>query len=78
MVRPVLVLVSFAIGKPQTLAFNPFEMAALIGATVTASSSLQDGETNLLEGAIFYVFLAIAFWHHQNYDHSPNASFFRE
>ena len=53
-------------------------MAALIGATVTASSSLQDGETNLLEGAIFYVFLAIAFWYHQNYDHSPNASFFRE
>lgn len=67
MVAPVLVLISFAIGKPLTLAFNPFELAALISAVLISSSSLQDGESNWLEGAMFlavYVFFAVVFWYH--------------
>jgi Ca2+:H+ antiporter len=67
MVAPVLVLVSHIIGKPMSLAFNPFEMVALIAATLIASSSLQDGESNWLEGAMFlgvYIFFAVVFWYH--------------
>lgn len=67
MVAPVLVLWSFVIGKPLTLAFNPFELAALISAVLISSSSLQDGESNWLEGAMFlavYLFFAMVFWFH--------------
>jgi Ca2+:H+ antiporter len=67
MVAPVLVIISYAIGKPMTLAFNPFEMVALIAATLIASTSLQDGETNWLEGVMFlgvYLFFAVVFWYH--------------
>lgn len=67
MVAPLLVLISHAIGKPMALAFNPFEMVALIAATLIASASLQDGESNWLEGAMFlgvYVFFAVVFWYH--------------
>lgn len=67
MVAPVLVLVSFAMGKPLTLAFNPFELAALISAVLISSSSLQDGESNWLEGALFlavYTFFGVVFWFH--------------
>lgn len=67
MVAPVLVLVSHAIGKPMSLALNPFEMVALLAATQIATTSLQDGESNWLEGALFlatYVFFACVFWFH--------------
>lgn len=67
MVAPVLVLVSHGIGKPMSLALNPFEMVALIAATQIATTSLQDGESNWLEGALFlatYVFFACVFWFH--------------
>jgi len=67
MVAPVLVLVSHAIGKPMSLALNPFEMVALIAATQIATTSLADGESNWLEGALFlgtYAFFACVFWFH--------------
>ena len=67
MVAPILVLVSHAIGKPMSLALNPFEMVALLAATQIATTSLQDGESNWLEGALFlatYVFFACVFWFH--------------
>lgn len=67
MVAPMLVLISYALGKPMSLAFNPFEMVSLIAATIIASASLQDGESNWLEGAMFlgvYVFFAVVFWYH--------------
>jgi Ca2+:H+ antiporter len=67
MVAPALVLISHAIGKPMSLAFNPFEMISLVAATLIASASLQDGETNWLEGAMFlavYIFFALVFWYH--------------
>jgi Ca2+:H+ antiporter len=67
MVAPALVLISHAIGKPMSLAFNPFEMISLVAATLIASASLQDGETNWLEGAMFlavYIFFALVLWYH--------------
>lgn len=67
MVAPLLVLISYGMGTPMTLAFNPFELCALIAATLIASASLQDGESNWLEGAMFlgvYIFFAMVFWYH--------------
>lgn len=67
MVAPMLVIISHFMGKPLSLSFNPFEMAALIAATLIAGSSLQDGESNWLEGAMFlgvYLFFALVFWFH--------------
>ena len=67
MVAPILVLVSHWIGKPLSLALNPFEMVALIAATQIATTSLLDGESNWLEGALFlatYIFFACVFWFH--------------
>lgn len=67
MVAPVLVIASFLMGKPMTLAFNVFELASLLAAVLIAGASLQDGETNWLEGALFlavYVFFAMVFWFH--------------
>lgn len=69
MVAPMLVLISYFIDPrhPMTLAFNPFEMCALIAATLIASNSLNDGESNWLEGAMFlgvYLFFAVVFWYH--------------
>ncbi len=67
MVAPLLVLISYALGKPMSLAFNPFEMVSLIAATIIATASLQDGESNWLEGAMFlgvYLFFAVVFWYH--------------
>jgi Ca2+:H+ antiporter len=67
MVAPMLVIISYALGKPMTLAFNAFEMCSLIAATLIASNSLNDGECNWLEGAMFlglYIFFAVVFWYH--------------
>lgn len=67
MVAPVLVLASFAMGKPMTLAFNFFELASLAAGVAVSSAALQDGESNWLEGAMFlavYAFFAVVFWFH--------------
>lgn len=67
MVAPVLVIASCFIGEFMPLQFNPFELLALLAAVLIASSSLNDGESNWLEGAMFlgvYVFFALVFWFH--------------
>ena len=68
MVAPVLVLASCWIGPEfMPLRFNPFELLALLSATMIASSGLNDGESNWLEGTMFlavYVFYALVFWFH--------------
>ena len=68
MVAPVLVIASLWIGDDfMPMKFNPFELLALIAATLIASSGLNDGESNWLEGAMFlavYVFFALVFWYH--------------
>ncbi len=68
LVAPVLVIASLWVGdRFMPLQFNPFELLALLAATVIASAGLNDGETNWLEGMMFlglYVFFAMVFWFH--------------
>lgn len=66
LVAPVLVILSFLIGKPMDLVIHrPLELAGLIGATLITASVARDGETNWLEGAMLlgvYLLLALAFY----------------
>lgn len=63
---PVLVLVSYAIGRPMDLVFsNPLELAAIAGSTFAVNSIALDGETTWFEGVMLvavYVLLALAFF----------------
>jgi Ca2+:H+ antiporter len=66
LVAPLLVLLSWLIGKPMDLVLNnPLEIATLIGAVLIGNSVTRDGETNWLEGLMLlgvYAILAIAFF----------------
>ena len=66
LVAPLLVLLSWLIGKPMDLVLNnPLELVTLVGSVLIANSVAQDGETNWLEGFMLlgvYVILAIAFF----------------
>ena len=66
LVAPILVVVSFLIGKPMNLVLNnALELVALIGAVLIGNSVARDGETNWLEGVMLlgvYAILAIAFF----------------
>ena len=65
-VAPLLVVLSFVIGKPMDLILNnSLELVALIGAVFIANSVARDGETNWLEGLMLlgvYLILGIAFF----------------
>src|SRR4029077_18832804 len=50
LVGPVVVLYSFAIGRPMSLLFNPFEIAAIALSVVSAALVVVDGESNWVEG----------------------------
>ena len=66
LVAPLLVILSFVIGKPMDLVLNnQLELVALIGAVLIANSVARDGETNWLEGFMLlgvYLILGIAFF----------------
>jgi Ca2+:H+ antiporter len=66
LVAPILVLLSFMVGKPMDLVIHrPLELVGLFGATVITASVARDGETNWLEGAMLlgvYLLLALAFF----------------
>jgi Ca2+:H+ antiporter len=66
LVAPLLVVLSFIIGKPMDLVLhNSLELVALIGAVLIGNSVARDGETNWLEGLMLlgvYVILGIAFF----------------
>ncbi len=66
LVAPILVILSFVIGKPMDLVLNnPLELVALFGAVFIANSVARDGETNWLEGFMLlgvYLILGIAFF----------------
>lgn len=67
MVAPVLVIASFLMGNPMTLAFNVFELFFLAAGVAISGFALIDGESNWLEGAMFlavYGFFALVFWFH--------------
>jgi Ca2+:H+ antiporter len=62
---PVLVLVSYAIGRPMDLVFtNPLELMAIAGSAFAVNSIALDGETTWFEGVMLiavYILLAMAF-----------------
>ena len=64
-VAPVLIFVSHVVGNPMTLAFNGFEMTALLAAVLVTILVAIEGESNWLEGAelvILYAIIGIAFF----------------
>jgi Ca2+:H+ antiporter len=65
MVAPVLVLLSFAFGRPMSLVFNAFEITAIGLSVVAIAMVALDGESNWLEGLQLlgvYVVLGLAFY----------------
>ncbi len=65
MVAPVLVLVSPMFGRPMSLVFNPFEIAAIVLSVGTVTFVAVDGESNWLEGLqllALYLMLSAAFY----------------
>lgn len=66
LVAPVLVVLSFVIGRPMDLVLhNPLELATLVGAVMIGNSVARDGETNWLEGLMLlgvYSIAAVAFY----------------
>ncbi|HEY7290294.1 MAG TPA: calcium/proton exchanger [Vicinamibacterales bacterium] len=65
LVGPAVVLYSFAIGRPMTLLFHPFEIAAIALSVLATSLVVVDGESNWVEGLqllAVYLILALAFY----------------
>jgi Ca2+:H+ antiporter len=64
-VAPLLVLISWAIGRPLTLVFpSDLDLFAIAGAVFITRSIASDGETSWFEGVMLvgiYVVLALAF-----------------
>ena len=64
-VAPVLVFVSYLMGRPLDLLFTPFEVLAVVASVAVLNLVCQDGEANWLEGVqllAVYVILAMAFY----------------
>lgn len=63
---PVLVLISYLIGKPMNLVFgSPLELVAIVAVAITVSSVTRDGEATWFEGVLLltvYVLLGMAFY----------------
>jgi Ca2+:H+ antiporter len=65
LVAPVLVFASYLMGRPMSLVFNGFEIAAVLLSVLVISQISSDGETNWFEGVqllAVYIVMAIAFW----------------
>jgi Ca2+:H+ antiporter len=65
LVAPVLVLLSWIIGKPMSLVFTPLEIAGIGLAVITVDMIASDGETTWFEGVqliAVYLILAVAFY----------------
>jgi Ca2+:H+ antiporter len=66
LVAPLLVIVSYLIGKPMDLVFaNPLELMAIAGVAFTVNAIAHDGETTWFEGVMLlavYLLLGIAFF----------------
>ena len=64
-VSPAVVLYSYAIGRPMTLLFNAFEIAAIALSVLATHMAVLDGESNWVEGLQLlsvYLILAFAFY----------------
>jgi Ca2+:H+ antiporter len=66
LVAPVLVLVSWLMGKPMDIVFdNPLELIAIAGVPFAVNAIAQDGEATWFEGVLLlavYALLALAFF----------------
>jgi Ca2+:H+ antiporter len=66
LMAPVLVLVSYFMGKPMDLVFsNPLELIAIGGVAFAVNTIAHDGETTWFEGVLLlaiYVLLGLAFF----------------
>jgi Ca2+:H+ antiporter len=61
LVAPALVLYSFALGRPMSLLFNPFEIAAIALSVLATVIVVIDGESNWVEGLqLVAVYLIVA------------------
>ncbi|KAJ7895557.1 Calcium/proton exchanger [Mycena olivaceomarginata] len=58
-VIPFSVLIAWAMGKPMTLLFDPYEAICLFLAVLTVNYVVQDGKSNWLEGMILMCLYAI-------------------
>jgi len=67
LVVPLLVFASLLMGKDMDLVFTTFELAAIVLAILATNMTIQDGESNWLEGAQLlsaYGIIAVAFFLH--------------
>jgi len=65
LVGPAVVLYSFLVGRPMTLLFNAFEIAAIALSVIAAGLVVVDGESNWVEGLqlmAVYLILAMAMY----------------
>ncbi|CAE6389854.1 unnamed protein product [Rhizoctonia solani] len=64
-VVPLLVIVSWIMGKDLTLYFADFETVALFVSVILVNLLIMDGKSNYMEGLMccaLYIVIAIAFW----------------
>ncbi|KAG8746849.1 hypothetical protein FRC10_003371 [Ceratobasidium sp. 414] len=64
-VVPLLVIISWIIGKELTLYFADFETVSLFVTVILVNLHIMDGKSNYMEGLMLcalYVVIAIAFW----------------
>ncbi|KAH8100085.1 calcium proton exchanger [Cristinia sonorae] len=74
-VIPFIVTLSWIIGKPLTMLFDPLESLSMFFAVLVVNYTTQDGKSNWLEGAILmllYVILATMFWFYPGVDVSKD------
>jgi len=67
LVIPVMVLTAWAVDKPLTLDFHPFEAASMLMTTLLVGFIIQNGESNWLQGVmlvIAYCAVAAGFFVH--------------
>ena len=65
LVIPMLILISFALGRSAALVFTPVELVALAAGVFLMVPVLLDGESNWLEGAELltcYLIVATVLW----------------
>jgi len=66
LVAPLLVFAGRMMGQPMDLAFTPFEVVAIVLATIITRELIEDGKANWFEGCLLlgvYLILAIGFFH---------------
>jgi len=65
-VAPILVIVSFLLGRPMSLIFNPFEITGIVLAVTILSVVSLDGESKWFEGlqllAVYAVLVIVFFF----------------